>query len=494
MAKDKQYQITNTFWSIFHSLLRLEDNKESATRARSNCMWLSGELNIIRRVLLGIEPTIIGIVHNHWISNQEAPSLAIIEDWLETSPNAEVEEALTEYKELRDSLRHHEQEDLGALLNRKSEEARRFKMDDLITNMKLINSVGVEIKKGKKTDHLKGPDDAVKYLIQKLDNNSIDIGNTITHGSVQDSGNILSDLYASIKRKDSSKRKIDCGLTTFDNHISFRKGHFVGVLGFAGQRKTSFCRSWLYNAALQGLNGLHISLEQKFEEEIVMYYIIHSHHPKWGGRFNITVKAFDDGLLTKAEEDFLFNEVVPDFEQNVPGKIIIRQPTEGMTWEAIKTLAEITDRVTPLDIFLIDYLTLCDVSGYGNEKERHNENIQDAKRFALNFRNGEGILLITPVQGNRDGYDKAAKNEGRWDMSGVYNYSEFDKSIDVMTYVFLDDDLVADGQIIMGTCKSRRSDDLKPHKNAINCAVGYVSNLRKHAKDDQIIDDIIEDL
>jgi hypothetical protein len=53
---------------------------------------------------------------------------------------------------------------------------------------------------------------------------------------------------------------------------------------------------------------------------------------------------------------------------------------------------------------------------------------------------------------------------------------------------------MADGQIVMGTAKSRRSDVIKPHKNAINCAVGYVSNLRRHSKDDRIVDDIIEDL
>jgi hypothetical protein len=491
-SKDRNYQITTTFWSLFHSFLR-QSGIDEANKARNACMWLTSEISILKNVLLGVEPTLLGIIHDHWITNQEAPSLDIIEDWLDSNPAPEVEDALNEYKGLKDGLRQHAQEDLGALLNRKAEEAKRYRLDELVTNVKVINSVGVEVRRGKVTENLKGPDDAIRYFIQKLDAGGVVTSDTKTHGSVQESTQFLKDYYESVKRQDSNKKKIKCGIDTIDEMISFKKGQLVGVLGFAGQRKTSFCRSWVYNAALMGFNTLHVSLEQKFEEELYYYAIIHSHHPKWGQQFSITTKSFEDGLMTKAEEDFLFNEVLPDLE-NLPGKIIIRQPTEGMTFEAIKTIAEVTDRITPIDIFLLDYLTICDTSGWGSDKEKHEANIKDAKRFALNFRGGEGILVLTPVQGNRDGYDEAAKNEGRWDMSGVYMYSEFDKSVDTMLYVFLDDDLMADGQIVMGTAKSRRSDVIKPHKNAINCAVGYVSNLRRHSKDDRIVDDIIEDL
>jgi hypothetical protein len=491
MAK-QQYEVSTTFWSIFHSMIRPEGIDE-ANKARNACMWLTSELSILKNVLLGIEPTLMGIVHDHWITNQESPSLDIIEDWLESNPSAEVEEALTEYKNLQDGLRRHAQEDLGALLNRKSEEAKQWRLDELITNVKVINTLGVEVRRGKQTESLKGPDDAIRYFIQKLDTGGIIVSDVKTHGVLQDCSQDLRDYYESVKRQDSNKQKIKCGIDSIDEAISFKKGQFVGVLGFTGQRKTSFCRSWVYNAALSGFTTLHVSLEQKFAEELYYYAIIHSHHPKWGQRFSITTKAYEDGLMTKAEEDFLFNEVLPDLEK-LPGKIIIRQPTEGMTWDAMKTIAEVTDRIHPIDIFMIDYLTLCDTTGYGSEKDKHNENIKDAKRFSVNFRGGEGLLFLTPVQGNREGYDDAVKNEGRWDMSGVYMYSEYDKSVDTMLYVYLDDDLMADGQIIMGTAKSRRSDVIKPHKNAINCAVGYVSNLRKHSRDDKIIDDIIADL
>lgn len=491
MAKD--YNISTTFWLIFHSLLR-NDDPGSVDLARSNCIWLSGELGNVSKYLLGVEPTLLGIVHDHWITNREAPSIEIIESWLSENPNPAIEEALGEYQKDSEDLKQYKTEDLGALLNRKAEEARRFKMNDILSNMRLINEVGVEIKRGRNKETYKGPDDATRYFIQKMESGTVNTSNVKTHGILQESRQEIIDYYESVKRKDTKHRKIPTGLFAIDDHILFGKGNFIGVLGYTGNRKSSFCRSWVYNAALDGYNTLHVSLEMSYIEEVLAYALIHSHHPKWGGRYKINYKALSDGLLTREEENFLYYEVLPDLEK-LPGKIMIRQPTESNTWESIKTLAEVTDRINPFDIFFIDYLTLCDISSKsGSEKERHEDNIKDAKQWALGFRDGEGVLFLTPIQGNREGYEEAEDNEGRWDSRGIYMYSEFEKSSDGILTVFLNDDLVAEGQIVIGSCKFRRADTLKPQKYAINCSIGYVSNLKKHAKDDKIIDDIIEEL
>jgi hypothetical protein len=91
------------------------------------------------------------------------------------------------------------------------------------------------------------------------------------------------------------------------------------------------------------------------------------------------------------------------------------------------------------------------------------EIIKDAKHLCQTFNNNHGLTMLTPVQGSRDGFDEAAKNGGRWNMSGVFMFSEFDKSLNGCFYTFLDPE-GGDSQskINFGMCKSRDSSIFGP--------------------------------
>ena len=46
------------------------------------------------------------------------------------------------------------------------------------------------------------------------------------------------------------------------------------------------------------------------------------------------------------------------------------------------------------------------------------------------------MVLISPVQGNEEGFKRAKENEGVWELSGVNNEKELSRSMDVLLGIF----------------------------------------------------------
>lgn len=466
----------SSFDRIFHNLIRHSDKPEELKRASDACSWLSDHLTTVRRVSDATESELVGYVYNFWSTHKKSPSIEILKDVLErkaTSPLAA--ERLAEYEGQEEDLSIHSAEDLDEVLANRVEEYESERLSDVLKVVRQINSGSMDDPKTKQK--LTGPKDAVRYLFQQVEKGTLATTHRNASGSLNDNGAELEVIYQKFKTDRLSGRlRVYTHIDGVDNHIAIKRGDFVGVLGYAGQRKSALCRSMAYNAAMDGFNVLHITLEQTYEEELIIYGIIHSHHEKWGKRHLIDKKKFDDGNLSPEEEDFLFKTVIPDL-QNLPGKLIIRQPIEGTTWDAVKTTAEITNQTNLLDMLIIDYLTLVEIRT--GKKEEMEAVIKDAKQFALHFDNGRGVVLVTPVQGNRDGYLEAGKNDGRWEMNGVWMYSEFDKSLDTCLTVYLSDDLKKEKQIIISSAKTRRSEGVPPFFASTNNYAGFIANIQK---------------
>lgn len=483
----------SNFWRLFHSLVRQSDTPEELQRATDSCVWLAENTAGLRKAISVQESEILSYVISYWTKHKKAPSFDILKESIErksTSPG--IMEKLSEYSELED-LRTHSPEDLGQILVELNEEHDSDVLNSVLKITRAINSGSYEDPKTKKK--IAGPKEAVRYLFQQVEAGSLNIAKRTVVGSVNENARDLQDIYSGFKKdRLSGTLRINTGLDGIDKHVALKKGDFVGVLGYAGQRKSGLCRTISYNAAMAGFNILHVSLEQTYEEELSIYGLMHAHHPKWGNRFKLSKKAFDDGDFTPEEEKFFFGEVLPDLENGkaFPGQLIIRQPTEGTTWEAIKTVAEITNQTTPLHMFFIDYLTMCQTQSRDSKQEME-EIIKDAKQFALHFDSGRAITLLSPVQGNRDGWSRASENEGQWELNGIYMYPEYDKSLDTLLTVFLNDDLKAESQIVIGSAKTRRSEGVPLFKAAMNNNAGKISNLLTYEASDTQVDDVLEE-
>jgi len=443
-------------------------------RASDACVWLSDRLTTFRHISDDTEAELLGFVYDFWTEHKKAPSLKILQEILERKTVSPLgPERLETYAQQQEELRLHSSEDLVEVLSDLIEEYETARVTEVLKAAKLINTGSMTDKKTKIT--LSGPKDAIKYLFQQVDRGTLGAGRQVTSGCLNTDAQDLEELYEKNKRDNlSGQSRIYTNISGIDSHIPIKRGDFVGILGYAGQRKSGLLRTMVYNAVLNGSNALHITLEQTYAEELTIYGLIHSHHRKWGKEFEIDRRKFDDGLLSKEESAFLFGVVIPDLI-NLPGKLIIRQPLEGTSWGAMKTTAEITNQTTELDLVAIDYLTL--VSTKTGKREEMDENIKDAKQFALQFNEGKGCVLLTPVQGNRAGYDAATKQEGKWSPTGIYTFSEFEKSLDTLLTVYMDEDEKERTHIRIGSCKTRRSAGVPLFEAGVNCHAGYITDL-----------------
>jgi hypothetical protein len=474
-----------------YNLVRQGDEPAEHSRSIEACVWLAENLTTFRRVCTTTQIEILQHVYSFWYNHKTAPSYTILRENIERkSTHPGVLDELGSYEEEVSNLKIYTIKDLGQLIEDFIIEWEAERLAKTLKTVKQINNGTFEDPKTK--EKLSGPREAAKYLLKQVEAGIIYTGAKSITGSLNENGADIEQTYQKYKNDRMAGRlKIRTMLTGIDKNLVIKRGDAIGILGYAGQRKSTLGRTVSYNAALQGFNVLHITLEQTYEEEMSIYGIIHSHHPKWGGKFRISKKTYDDGNLTDEEEDFLFKVVIPDLA-NLPGKLIVRQPSDGTSWDSLKMIAEIINQTTPLDMFFVDYLTLCSTHSLTNADAEHERNIKDAKQFALNFAESNGLIFLTPIQGNRKGWEEAQQNDGVWDMTGVFRYSEFDKSFDSILSVFVDADLLAESQLKISSAKTRRSAGVPVFKAALNNHAGVISNNEEiNLADDPLVDDIL---
>ena len=109
-----------------------------------------------------------------------------------------------------------------------------------------------------------------------------------------------------------------------------------------------------------------------------------------------------------------------------------------------------------IDLVVIDYLTMLSTPDARDDVADKTAIAKDCKRLTLTLNKGRGVCILTPIQGNRKGYTEAAENDGAWSTTGIFQYSELDKSFDNIFYIYFDDGLNREKKVRIGSCKTRR--------------------------------------
>lgn len=482
----------SNFDRLFFNLIRQGDTPGEIKRSTDACTWFVENMTTVRRVSSPTDLELYGYIYTYWSDHRKAPSLTILKEIIEkkaTSPG--VSEQFTQFEENED-LTIYSVEDLPQVLADLVKEFETERLNDILKVARGINTTQFTDPKTKEI--LSGPTDAIKYFFRTMEHGGIQTNRLNSSGSLNEDAGDIEEIYLKSKADHLAGRlRFFTKIKGIDDNLTIKRGDFVGILGYTGNCKSTLCRSICYNAALQGFNVLHVTLEQTYDEEMTIYALMHSAHPKFGRTTAICKKEFDEGRLTEEDEHFLFKVVLPDLNK-LPGKLIIRQPQESSSWGAIKTIAEITHQVTPggLDLFFLDYLALCQTSSK-NVKEEIEANIKDMKQFALHFNDNKGIVAMTPVQGKREGWTDAGENDGKWEATGVYMYSEFERSLDSLISVYLGE-IVPKNQLIISSAKLRRSGGIPPFFAGVNFDVGLVTNLVNiNVKDEEVFKKLVED-
>jgi len=430
----KKIDLVFNWWRLFHSLLRHGRSEPELARSKAVWSWMNDHYVILKRVAVAndVQFDLLTALWKVAQETNELPSYDIMLDEVQSmEKNDELLDALKkEYKSQTD-LKIHDPEDLAAVLKDWSTD---WEMRRVTSVLKVTNGINLGSTEmtfmGKRNVKLSGPHDAVKYLVQELEEGLlIDSNQTLKPIVVQkEAARGPEDYVQSLQIP-----QLECGF----NQFYIERQDFVGILGYMGGGKSTMARYLLYRMAEAGRNVLHVSIENNQVIERDKFVFLHAHHPKFGGRYDaLTYAAKRRKELTETQMK-MWVEVAQDFEETIPGRLTIRKP-QVASWEHIRTMIETEDNVAPLDACCIDYIQLLDPPSRSVEDQRSKMTsmIKDIRQFGMTFNAGKGLCMISPVQANEEGLSKAAVIDGVFKPSAINNEKELGRSMTFIVGVY----------------------------------------------------------
>lgn len=244
------------------------------------------------------------------------------------------------------------------------------------------------------------------------------------------------------------------GIKSIDDKIGgMSPGTVTVIAGFTSQYKTTFAVNIAHlNAYHYGFNIVYISLETPKQDMNWNFLSLHSYNAKFNEFTFIGHDKIRHCRLNSQEEDFIFNVVESDLKgkytddkgiEHDRGRIIILDESDFNTFsfgEISTVLERIDDELNgELDAVIVDYAQLCKFSGSGLNYDTNtmvNSYVAFFRRLSQNFRhetdeNGNDkvrqLSMILLSQINRTSYQKAVKNEGKYDLTCLADANELER-------------------------------------------------------------------
>lgn len=367
-------------------------------------------------------------------------------------------------------------------LEDRAEDARIRKMGDLLRDASAILAEGLDVKeKGSKVPkHLQGPRDSFYYLMDNSDQIVAPLMGVGLSGEVLGAGDKVEEQYLTVKADPLAGIGQMTGLQQMDTLQGAKRYEFWVHAGFTGSMKSTFLLNWLYNQAVYYLHSnLMFSLEMPYIQCLNLLYAMHSYHEKFKdvrhglglqtrpeSSVGLDYSKIKSGTLDPAEEQFFLQHVIPDFKdpKNNYGKIHIevsdpsRQQT---TMEDVRRVAERLYSKSPFSMICVDHVDNMEAVGRVKDKtEKLNEILRALKMTALYFNRGQGIAVCGLYQINRDGYKQALKRQketgiAAYDLTSLSHSSEAERSADIVTASWVDDEMKARNRMQFQCLKTR---------------------------------------
>lgn len=222
------------------------------------------------------------------------------------------------------------------------------------------------------------------------------------------------------------------------------------------------------NAYELGYNICYLSLETPKEDINWNLLSCHSYSTKFQ-RYNFVSHAkMRWGTMTADEEDFIFNEVEPDLKNDYiddegntrkRGKVIILDESDFKTFsfgEISSVIEKVDDKLGgKLDCVIVDYIQLCKFSGQGvtyDANSQINSYVTFFRRLAQNFKKEikedgteevRQLTMILLAQINRSSWQKASRNDGRYDITCLADANELERGSARVFTTYTSEDLKA---------------------------------------------------
>lgn len=261
----------------------------------------------------------------------------------------------------------------------------------------------------------------------------------------------------------NQKKQQPTGLQTFIKEIDSKiggmaPGSLTTLAGYTSHGKTTFAANIAYNNAKKlNYNICYLSLEVPKEDMMYNFLSRHSFEPKFTKFAYVPHEKMRFCTMSDEEESFIMGEVLDDFMTS-GGKIRILDETDFKTMsfgEIREKLEGVDDEMVeetgyPLDAVFVDHAQLLKFSQsgkkYSNENSVLNDYISFFRKLSIDFRrDSEGnsrklaVLLLSQI--NRDGWKRAVKNNGQYNLNALAEANELERGSQIIMTIFTDEQL-----------------------------------------------------
>jgi hypothetical protein len=302
-------------------------------------------------------------------------------------------------------------------------------------------------------------------------------------GDLREDGREVWDEYLAAKADKGRAWGKFCGVNNIDKVVrGIKRGELWLHAAFTGELKTTFALNWAYNLVTRYRSSVfYVTLEMPYEQIRAGIYVMHSANPRFASiHAPLDYEKVKSGTLTDEEEAF-FKVVIDDFTQNDEyGRFEVWGPDRAVTVADIKLEAELRHQKEEIGLLVIDHGLLVAPSpehrrdDYGT---RMNSVIREAKQLALHFNHGEKIPVLLLFQINREGKDQADKAEGRYKLRALSYANEAERSADLVSTTYLNDQHRRDGTTLFDCLKRRDGQLFQPFVAAIDWRTRRLSNV-----------------
>lgn len=274
------------------------------------------------------------------------------------------------------------------------------------------------------------------------------------------------------------KKSQSTGLLTFVKEIDEKIGGLpLGgcsvLFGYVAQFKSLMANNIAYgNAKKLNYNIVIVSLEVSKEDVLINLLSRHSYDPKFAKYPAIAHQKIRTCALSEEEESYLMDVIAPDFYSQ-GGKIIILDETKFSTFsfaEIRSKLEEaddecIRDTGYGIDAVIWDHANLFKFNSSKvskqNEGSEINEYVSFIRKLSIKFRRMPGekdyrkIHSLILAQANREGYKRAHKLKGVYDLRAISEANELERGAQQIFSIYTNEDLKVAKEATMQILKNR---------------------------------------
>ena len=357
------------------------------------------------------------------------------------------------------------------LLESRVEDRRIRVVGELLSDAARIVQTGITVKEGKEDRILRGPAHALRYIFDRSHEVITPVSGEKLSGDVTSDGDSFLAEYERVENDPLAGIGQFVGIEQMDVALKgAKRGELWTHAAFTGGLKSTLALNWHYNQAVYYRHSsVLFSLEMPYRQVRRILYAMHSAHSKFADVRKslglgpcVDYSQIRDGALPPEAKRFLVEHVVPDFNDpaNQYGHIHIEvtdpDKSDFTVNDLNSRLALLYQKDPAIQMVTVDHAGLMQSRGkYRSTTERLNEVLRDLKRLAMSFNRGLGIAVIALFQISREGYKSAEKSGGRYNLTHLSYANEAERSSDIVTAGWVDDELRESNMVKFQCLKSR---------------------------------------